>query len=112
MKKVLYFIFIFVMLLIPTSCELVGGIEIVGITINSADNARTIKEGETLQLTAVVYYGKASQEVIWSSDNIEVATVDETGLVTGVKAGNVIITATSKVKETVSQTFALIVEEL
>ena len=111
MKKVLYFIFIFVMLLIPTSCELIGGSVIVGITINSADNARTIKEGETLQLTAVVYYEKASQEVIWSSDNIEVATVDETGLVTGVKAGNVIITATSKVKETVSQTFALIVEE-
>ena len=50
MKKLLFLIFIFTMLIVPTSCEIVGNSnEVVGIVINSADNIRTIKEGDTLQ---------------------------------------------------------------
>ena len=86
-------------------------VEVKGVNVTSADNARTIEVGATLQLTAVVYPAEASQEVVWSSDNAEVATVSENGLVTAVKVGKVNIIATSKENSTISKAFALIVEE-
>jgi len=47
-----------------------------------------IKEGEQIQLNAVILPENATNKnVIWSSDNEEVATVDENGLVTGVSKG-------------------------
>ena len=47
-----------------------------------------IKEGEQIQLNAVILPENATNKnVIWSSDNEEVATVDENGLVTGVSEG-------------------------
>ena len=52
--------------------------------------------GETLQLTATVLPDNANNKsVTWSSDNNSVATVSATGLVTGVAAGSVTITATT-----------------
>lgn len=51
----------------------------------------SIKVGKTMQLSAKAYDkdGKyiASQNYIWSSDNTEVATVDEKGIVTGHRIG-------------------------
>ena len=83
----------------------------VGIEITSANDVRTVKVEETLQLIAKVYPETANQNVIWSSSDATVATVNETGLVTGVKQGNVKITATSSVDANVKQEFLLTVEK-
>lgn len=51
--------------------------------------------GETQQLSATVTPTEAPQTITWSSSNTAVATVSNTGLVTGVSFGQVTITATS-----------------
>ena len=54
----------------------------------------TIIEGDTLQLTATVMPEASSvNRIAWSSSNPSVATVDSTGLVTGVAVGQASITA-------------------
>ena len=55
-----------------------------------------IAVGSTRQLTASVSPTTASnQSVTWTSSDATIATVDSKGLVTGVKAGNATITATT-----------------
>ena len=63
-----------------------------GITLTPT--AATIQIGKTQQLTATVTPAGTSA-VNWSSSNAEVATVDQNGLVTGLKAGTATITATA-----------------
>lgn len=58
----------------------------------------------TTQLTATVNPGIASQAVTWLSATPGTATVSSTGLVTGVAAGVVVITATSVADPTKSDT--------
>jgi hypothetical protein len=66
--------------------------------------------GSTAQLTETVSVSNgAAQTVTWSSSNASVATVDASGLVTGVAAGNVTITATSTVDPTKFGTHTMIV---
>ncbi|WP_241575031.1 Ig-like domain-containing protein [Rosenbergiella nectarea] len=61
-----------------------------------APNSANVAVGATRQLTASVSPSTASnQSVNWSSSDTTLATVDNKGLVTGVKAGNVTITATT-----------------
>lgn len=86
-------------------------IAVTGVTITSANNVRSIKEGETLQLTATVLPEGANQGVTWTSSSETNATVSNTGLVTAVKAGNVTITATSTADTTKSATFSLVIEK-
>lgn len=86
-------------------------VTVQGITVSSKNDVRVIKAGETLELTAVVYPEKASQEVVWSSSDNNIATVNESGLVTGVNKGNVKITATSKADEKIFKEFLLTIEE-
>ncbi len=50
---------------------------------------------ETVQLEAKVYKYDFSDEVIWTSSDDAIATVDDNGLVTAVSAGTVVITATA-----------------
>lgn len=52
----------------------------------------TVKVKETLQLSAVVNPSNAEYTLTWSSSNPQVASVSETGLVTGVSVGNATIT--------------------
>ena len=116
MKKFVLFVFLMFFVGLFAGCEInpsvnLGSDVVVGITITSQDNVRTIKVNETLQLTAKVFPETASQEVEWSSSNETIATVDELGLVTGVNKGNVEIIAKSKVNEAISQSFSLIIEE-
>lgn len=54
-----------------------------------------INLGDTTTLTATVTPGETSQDVIWSSSNENVATVDENGVVTGVGNGTADIIATT-----------------
>lgn len=54
-------------------------------------------EGETYQYTATIEPSDATvKDVTWASSNEAVATVDENGLVTALKAGNTVITCTTK----------------
>ena len=57
------------------------------ITLSTADNANTVKVDETLTVTSDV------EDVTWTSSDDEKATVAD-GVVTGVSAGTVTITAT------------------
>ncbi|HOM32245.1 MAG TPA: Ig-like domain-containing protein [Bacilli bacterium] len=81
------------------------------ILITSVDDLTTVSVDKTLKLNATVLPVDASQEVNWSSSDETKATVDATGLVTGVALGTVNITATSAVKESVKKVFALEVVE-
>ena len=54
--------------------------------------------GETVKLTANVYLFNSDNSVTWTSSDPEIATVDEKGTVTALKAGTVTITATAMEK--------------
>ena len=84
---------------------------IEGISISSENNLRTIKVGQTLQLTAKVFPAEAAQTVTWTTSDSSIATINENGLVSAIAVGNVSFTATSTVDTTISQSFALIIEE-
>jgi uncharacterized protein YjdB len=62
--------------------------------VNLSHSTATINAGSSLQLSATVQPATASnRNVTWSSSNISVGTVDHTGLVTAIRAGNATITA-------------------
>jgi len=63
------------------------------VVVTAAGGATSVKVGATLQLSAAIKDGSAVAS--WVSDKTAVATVDATGLVTGVAAGTAVITATS-----------------
>lgn len=72
--------------------------EITGIKLNKSNNFTVYTSGEnnTFQLTATVEGGsKAPQTVTWTIADNTIATVDENGLVTGLKAGSTKITCTA-----------------
>ena len=65
-----------------------------GITLDKT--TASVNTGKNISLTAIVTPDTAlDKEVIWTSDNTDIATV-ENGVVTGVKAGSAVITATTK----------------
>jgi len=69
-------------------------VSVTGVTVSP--NVATIKEGFTQQLTTVVTPANASnQTVIWTSSDTSVASVSDTGLVTGLSGGTAVITATT-----------------
>jgi uncharacterized protein YjdB len=68
------------------------------ITLSPA--APSVAVGSTQQMTAIGNFDDGSRDtltsgVTWSASDATIATVSSTGLVTGVKAGNTTITATS-----------------
>lgn len=66
------------------------------ITISAPKNYIDVAaEDKTLTLTARVLPESAAQRVTWSTSNKRIATVDENGVVTALKAGTVTITATT-----------------
>ena len=68
---------------------------ISSITI-SGQNNREVSVNGYLQLSAVIEPSNASNKnIVWSSSNPEIAVVNNTGRVIGVKAGRAIITASS-----------------
>lgn len=85
--------------------------EPTSITVTSAEGEDTLAIDETLQLTATVQPEGADQAVTWKSEDEDIATVSKDGLVKGVSEGEVTITATSKVDDTINGTITLTVEE-
>ena len=65
------------------------------ITLNAA--SKNLVEGQTFKLKVKsISPKKASSAVVWKSSNTKVATVSSKGVVKAKKAGNAVITATSK----------------
>jgi len=79
-------------------------------------SAETVVAGETITLSAAVTPTTAKQDVTWSVANKDttvtstLATIADTGVLTGVAAGTVVVTATSKVLASVSATKEIVVE--
>lgn len=69
-------------------------VPVTGVTV--APTAASVAEGATTQLTATVAPADATTKALtWSSSDTSVATVNASGLVTGVNAGSATITATT-----------------
>lgn len=72
------------------------------LTLTLSSEKLRIYRGNTAKLTASVSPWGMSDEVTWASDNEDIATVDEDGIVTGVAAGTTTIIATSVLDDTVT----------
>ena len=71
-----------------------GNVAVTGVTLDKATDS--VEVGSTTQLTATVAPSNATnQAVSWSSSNTSVATVNSSGVVTGVAAGSAVITVTT-----------------
>ena len=82
------------------SCEVQVYQPVTSLNLNN--ETLTLKTGETQQLIASISPSDAdNKNVIWSSENENIARVDKDGKVTGVKAGQVWIYAESEDDETV-----------
>ena len=73
---------------VKATCE----VEVVAVSLPAT---ATVTVGKTLTLEAEVPNDLPDQTLTWASDNTEVATVDENGVVTGVAAGTATITVTT-----------------
>lgn len=83
---------------------------VVAVTGISLGIITSMVAGETIQLTATVSPSNASDKTLtWSSSNTSVATVNNTGLVTAIISGTVIITCTSNSNSSMNTTFSITV---
>lgn len=70
-----------------------SNISVTGVSLPSTESVET---GSTIQLTETISPSNASNKsVSWSSGNTSVATVNSSGLVTGISAGTAVITVTT-----------------
>jgi CubicO group peptidase (beta-lactamase class C family) len=73
-------------------------VPVASVTVTLA--SPSVVEGQTTQATALLRAANGStlaeRTTTWSTSNAAVATVTQTGLVTGVAAGNAVVTATSE----------------
>ncbi len=77
-------------------------------SISISGETSSLKKNRTLDLTASVLPATATnQNVVWSSSDSILATVDEDGVVTALLAGSVQITATAADESGVTKTFTL-----
>lgn len=78
----------------PDTISASGTVAVTGVGV--APSSDTIAVGDTITLTATVVPSNATtQTVTWSSGATAVATVDSSGVVTGVAEGTAVITATT-----------------
>ncbi|MCF7944255.1 MAG: leucine-rich repeat domain-containing protein [Spirochaetia bacterium] len=88
--------FILIIIISFTGCELFYSafdrvVDVTGVSIDQND--QSLEEGETVQLSATITPENATnKDVTWESNDTDVATVDENGLVTAVAAGTAVIT--------------------
>lgn len=69
-------------------------VHVTSITLNCT--TQEVAEGETFRLNATVSPSNATvKEVVWTSNHTNIATVDQDGVVKGVKNGTCVITATT-----------------
>ena len=78
-----------------------------GIKIDEPETSVRIEETKTFQLTARVLPDLASQKVNWKSANPSIATVDNDGVITGVKSGSVKIIAMAADDESITDSYTV-----
>ena len=84
--------------------------KVEGITLDKTEGILNV--GNTVTITVTVAPEEATNSAVtWSSSDESVATVDETGKVTAVAAGNATITATSEDDNSVSADYELTVQQ-
>ena len=84
--------------------------KVEGITLDKTEGILNV--GNTVTITATVAPEEVTNPAVtWSSSDESVATVDETGKVTAVAAGNATITATSEDDSSVSAGYELTVQQ-
>lgn len=84
--------------------------KVESITLDKTEGILNV--GNTVTITATVAPEEAANPAVtWSSSDESVATVDETGKVTAVAAGNATITATSEDDSSVSAGYELTVQQ-
>lgn len=91
----------------PTITRLASPTAVTGVTV--APGTASIAVAATRQLTATVAPADANQAVTWTSATPSVATVNSSGLVTGVATGTSVITATSVADGTKTSTATITV---
>ncbi|NLY42857.1 MAG: hypothetical protein GX066_02575 [Clostridiaceae bacterium] len=80
---------------VPAATGEPGDVPVTGVVLNK--DKVTLNIGETTTLTAEIQPSNATnQKVSWSTNNPEVATVDENGVVTARKEGTAVITVTTE----------------
>ncbi len=89
MKKILIPLMVVLLL-----CLSVTALAADSLTIDTSVD--TVNEGETLQAVLIREGAAAEGDVIWTSSDKKVATVDENGLVTALRKGRTVITAQVK----------------
>lgn len=110
MKKVLTFLVLFVLVFALVGCTTTNTeVEVKGVSIEAQNNE--VKVNQTLQLNAKVFPEDADQGVTWKSEDPSIATVSESGLVTGVSEGNATIIATSVKNSEISGSYIVLVEK-
>ena len=83
-------------LTVPADSDNVDGNDEIETTkVVITPEAPTVAVAATVALTATLTPSGSIDPVKWSSDDEAIATVSDTGVVTGVAAGTVVITATS-----------------
>lgn len=119
MKRYIYTISISLLsLMMLCSCDMDTGnqdnpvsIAISSISITGtgiSNGVITVAKGSTVQLSATVYPENTSDiEVSWISENDGIATVSESGLVTAVAEGTVIVKVVSKKDASISATITV-----
>ena len=101
-KNKFFFLAIVALLLVFLAFSFSGCVppvpEVINVTgVDITEDDQSIKVGDTLQLTAVVTPEDADNKAItWESDNPDVASVDEDGLVTALSTGVANITVTTE----------------
>lgn len=79
---------------LTATCSIVVSVPVTGVTVTPTE--LILDPGDIQQLTCMIAPVDANvQDVIWTSDNPEVAMVDAKGTVTAIKTGNAVITVTS-----------------
>jgi serine protease Do len=124
MKKVLTFILLFVVGISLSGCKIDFGKPSdlnpkptdeelpVSVEVESITKTHKLYVDETLQLKATVYPTTITEPIVFSSNNENIATVNQEGLVTGVSEGTVKITAkVTKSSTTVEGFIVLTVEK-
>ena len=80
---------------VKAECVITVSTKVETITLN--ETQKVLELGQTFQIEATVTPEEATDKtIVWSSANEAVAKVSETGLVTAVKTGVAVITATAK----------------
>lgn len=87
-----------------------ASIPVTAIALNKQATTMAIGDSETLTINYTPADANTGKAVAWTSSNTSVATVDNSGKVTGVSAGSATITATSTTDNTITASCVVTVQ--